>query len=218
MKFLTKYADNSRSDSSVNKWRRKRFKEFIKLIEGLPKPVTILDVGGTENFWMQMGFTDPKEAAITILNSEKIKVTNPALKFVEGDARNLLLFNDKSFDVVFSNSVIEHVGSFEDQKKMGDEVLRVGRKYFIQTPNYYFPMEPHFLFPFFQFLPQSIQVFLLTNFKLGWFEKCAAKTEAVEIIRSIRLLKKNELLILFPEGKLRKEKFLFMTKSFMISG
>ena len=60
-------------------------------------------------------------------------------------------FKDKSFDAVFSNSVIEHVGTFEDQKMMANEVIRVTNFYFIQTPNLYFPIEPHFLVPFFQF-------------------------------------------------------------------
>lgn len=214
MKFLRKYADNSRSDSIANKWRRKRFTEFLSIIDNIPKPVKILDVGGTENFWQQMGFTDYIGVKITILNKEPLTITNPAIKFVRGDACDLSRFNDKSFDVVFSNSVIEHVGSYDDRKKMADEVIRVGKKYFVQTPNYYFPIEPHFLFPFFQFFPEALRIFLVKNFKLGWFEKCGSDEEAKELINSIKLLKKKELLGLFPGADIIKEKFLFLTKSF----
>lgn len=217
MKFLQKYADNTRASSTVNKWRRKRFSEFLKLIENLPRPVTILDVGGTENFWVQMGFTSSTDAEITLLNSEDIATHYPNITFIKGDARNLSAFGDKSFDVVFSNSVIEHVGGPAERKKMADEIQRVGKKYFVQTPNYYFPMEPHFLFPCFQFLPEAIKIFLLKNFSLGWFEKCSNDKEAKEVIDSIQLLKKSELFNLFSGGKLLKEKIFLMTKSYIVT-
>jgi hypothetical protein len=216
LKFLTKYADNTRKDSIVNKWRKKRFSVFTQLIEDLPKPVRILDVGGTENFWIQMGFTDSSLAEIIILNEEKIPISYENFKYIQGDARDLGAYKDDEFDIVFSNSVIEHVGVFSNQKKMADEVVRVGKTYFVQTPNYYFPIEPHFLFPFFQFLPYSIKIFLVRNFKLGWFTKCGTREEAEALIGSVRLLKEKELEKLFSSGKIMKEKFLFLTKSFMV--
>jgi 2-polyprenyl-3-methyl-5-hydroxy-6-metoxy-1,4-benzoquinol methylase len=70
-------------------------------------------------------------------------------------------FQNDEFDIVFSNSVIEHVGSYEEQNLMASEVRRVGKRYFIQTPNLFFPIEPHFLFPFFQFLPLDYRVTLI---------------------------------------------------------
>lgn len=215
MKLLRKYADNSRSDSIVNKWRRKRFAAFLTLIADLPRPVRILDVGGTENFWIQMGFTDNTLADITILNIEPINTTYKNFKFIKGDATDLGRFKDNEFDVVFSNSVIEHVGDISARRKMAAEIHRTGKRYFVQTPNYFFPIEPHFLFPFFQFLPHIIQIYLVMHFRLGWFVKSRSKLEAVELINSIHLLKKREVEELFPDGRIIKEKFLFITKSFM---
>lgn len=215
MKFLQKYADNTKKDSLVNKWRRRRFAVFYEMINGLPKPVKILDSGGTENFWLQMGI-DTNDLDITLLNTEPISTSLKNIHFIKGDARDLSRFRDKEFDVVFSNSVIEHVGRFNEQKKMADEILRTGKQYYVQTPNYYFPVEPHFLFPLFQFLPRGIQRFLVLNFRLGWFEKCKTKMEADEIIESIHLLKENELRKLFPEGKIIKEKLFGLTKSFLV--
>ena len=215
MKFLQKYADNTKKDSIVNKWRRKRFAVFYELIRDIPKPVKILDAGGTENFWVQMD-VDSCEMDITLLNTESISTTLSNIKYIKGDARDLSRFGDNEFDVVFSNSVIEHVGGFDEQKKMADEITRTGKRFYVQTPNYYFPVEPHFLFPLFQFLPRRIQRFLVMNFRMGWFEKCSTKKHADEVIDSIHLLNKKQVRKLFPEGEIVKERLLGLTKSFLI--
>ena len=65
---------------------------------------------------------------------------------------------------------------------------RITKNIFVQTPNKYFPLEPHFLFPFFQFLPLGMQVWLLTHFQLGWYPKYQSKEEAKGAAKSIRLL------------------------------
>lgn len=215
MKFLQKYADNTKKDSIVNKWRRKRFAVFYELIRDIPKPVKILDAGGTENFWVQMGI-DSGDVDITLLNTEPISTTLKNISYIKGDARDLSRFGDNEFDVVFSNSVIEHVGRFDEQKKMADEITRTGKKYYVQTPNYYFLVEPHFLFPLFQFLPRGVQRFLVMKFRMGWFEKCKTKKQADEIIDSIHLLSEEQVRKLFPEGKIVKEKLFGLTKSFLI--
>ena len=71
-------------------------------------------------------------------------------KYVIGDACNLDMLSSKSFDIIYSNSVIEHVGR-ERQKEFANEIMRVGKKYWVQTPYKHFPVEPHFVFPFFQY-------------------------------------------------------------------
>jgi len=185
------------------------------MISDLPKPVKILDVGGTESFWQMMGQAGKEEFQIILVNTEKIETTFPNFRFVQADSRNLSMFSDSEFDIVFSNSVIEHVGGYEEQKKMAGEIMRVGKRYFIQSPNYYFPFEPHFMFPLFQFLPAGIKTFLVANFNMGWYKK-STKKEAEKIVKSISLLKKKELLMLFPGSCIIKERFLFLTKSFIV--
>jgi len=187
------------------------------MLEEIPKPIKILDAGGTENFWMQMDFINLTNVSVTLLNSDNIKTTLPNFSFVKGDARDLNMFKDNEFDVVFSNSVIEHVGNFEEQKKMANEIRRVGKRYFVQTPNYYFPIEPHFLFPFFQFLPVKVKIFLVMQFDMGWFEKCKSAEKASMLISSIRLLKKKKLEELFPFSKIYNEKLFGLTKSHIIT-
>jgi len=164
-----------------------------------------------------MGMDGHDDVFITLLNLTKDDVMLPNVASIIGDARELK-YDDHSFDVVFSNSVIEHVGSHADQRKMAKEVRRVGQRYFIQTPNRYFPLEPHFLFPLFQFLPVIVRVRLLQNFNLGWIQRTPGAAEAREIVESIRLLGKDEFLKLFPDSKLYEEKVFGMTKSFVAYG
>jgi SAM-dependent methyltransferase len=116
-------------------------------------------------------------------------------------------FDTGSFDVVFSNSVIEYVGAFSDQERMASEVLRVGKRYYVQTPNRFFPIEPHFLLPGFQFLPRWMKVAMIQRFALGWYDRAATREEACCLADEIRLLRRGELRRLFPGGKIMEERF-----------
>ncbi len=206
-------ADNRNRNSVATKLRRKRAAFLMSLLAPLQRPIRILDVGGTEQYWKMVDVAED-EIHISLLNLEAIETSLPNCLSISGDARQLK-FEDRSFDVVFSNSVIEHVGSYQDQERMASEVRRVGRRYFVQTPNKYFPIEPHFLFPFFQFLPSSVRVWLLRNFNLGWFPKTSDEAKAREIVESIRLLNRREFVQLFPGAMIYKEKFFGLTKSFI---
>lgn len=215
--MLKKIADNQNERSLAVQFRRKRFALFRSLLSQLTKPIHILDVGGTESYWRTMGVDVGDQIFITLLNLTQGKMALPYVKGMVGDARSIQA-EDSSFDVVFSNSVIEHVGSYQDQLKMATEVQRVGKRYFVQTPNKYFPLEPHFLFPFFQFLPAGVRIKLLQNFSLGWFPRTPDVQKAAEIIESIRLLDKREFVLLFPKAAIYEEKILGMTKSFVAYG
>lgn len=216
LSILKKLADNKRSGSLADRLRKKRFRLFLELIEPIPRPIKIIDVGGTALFWERMGFTGQKDVDITILNIRKDSMGLPGFVTVTGDARQMPQFSDKEFDVAFSNSVIEHVGGFEEQKLMAAEMKRIGKKIFLQTPNRYFPVEPHFLFPFFQFLPPWLKVKLLMNFNLGWYARIRDKKKALDISKSIRLMTKSELRKLFPGANIYEEKFYGIIKSFIV--
>ncbi len=217
--MFRKILDNTDPSSLANKFRRNRFRYFSEFIKDIPLPLTILDVGGTEDFWKQMGFDDRAEYEITILNiDEPANARRGNFIFVKGDAADLSEFADKSFDVVFSNSVIEHIPLHTGRQKMADEITRVGKKYFVQTPSYYFPFEPHFLFPCFQFFPRALQIYMLTKFNMGWFKKCGSKQEAIELLENNSLLTKSKLKGYFTNCRIIKEKFLLLNKSFIAAG
>jgi hypothetical protein len=199
----------------ARKMRKKRIALFESLISQLPRPLNILDVGGEQRFWEIVGLVN-EDARILLYNLSTNEVTYPTLDSMAGDARNMRVFKDKQFQIAFSNSVIEHVGTYAHQHQMADEIQRVGERYFVQTPNRFFPLEPHFLFPFFQFLPVRFRVFLVTHFNIGWRGKISDKQEALQAVKEIRLLTEKELKKLFPGAKIYREKFLGLTKSFIV--
>ncbi|ANE50010.1 class I SAM-dependent methyltransferase [Flavisolibacter tropicus] len=212
MSLVKKVADNSSTASLSHSMRYKRFVYFKSLIDKLNKPVTILDIGGTQEYWINMG-VDSKDIKITLLNLSLQTTTSPNFLSVVGDATNLSEYANRSFDIVFSNSVIEHLFTKENQGRMAREVMRVGKYHFIQTPNYYFPMEPHFLFPGFQFLPKSVRVLLINKFNLGHICRKGNIEDARSIVEEIRLLKTKEMQELFPKSIIWKEKFAGLAKS-----
>jgi SAM-dependent methyltransferase len=215
--MFRRIADNQNPASLATRMRQKRLALFRSLLAGLPREIHILDVGGTEEFWRLGHLPDKKDIKITLLNLEKFPVSLPNVLSVAGDARHIE-FPDSQFDVVFSNSVIEHVGDFTDQEQMAKEVRRVGKRHFIQTPNKYFPIEPHFVFPLYQFLPSFLQIWLLQNFKLGWMGKIPDREKSRRAIASIRLLDRHEFKRLFPQSDIFEEKFFGLTKSFVAHG
>lgn len=215
MSWIRRIADHSEKDSLASRFRQRRFARFRALVNEISGPVRILDVGGTEQFWHDMNFPSAENIHITLLNVEKVPVSMDVFYSVSGDAANMSCFADNEFDIVFSNSTIEHLGSWQNQQNMAAEVQRISERYFIQTPNRYFPIEPHFLFPFFQFLPQSIQVQIALHWTTGWYSKKGDPVAARREVEAIRLLTAKELSTLFPDVVLYREKWLGWTKSFI---
>jgi ubiquinone/menaquinone biosynthesis C-methylase UbiE len=202
--------DNEKSIS--NYYRRKRFAFFNDLIKTVKKPFRILDVGGTQAYWDSMGFSD-KNIQIILLNLGTTAVSSDNFTSVIGDATNLSEYKDNEFDLVFSNSVIEHLFTWENQVKMANEIRRVGKRYFVQTPNLYFPVEPHWVFPFFQFLPRPVKISLTQNFTLGHYPKAITREKSIERVNEVQLLTKQKMQQLFPDGKMYYEIVFGLTKS-----
>ncbi|WP_235114924.1 methyltransferase domain-containing protein [Cyclobacterium qasimii] len=149
------FDESSNSNSLGNQFRQKRMIFFKKELEKLPKPIKILDVGGYEDFWINAGLNDVGSIHITILNLDARETHFQNFTSVDGDATNLSKYGDNTFDIAFSNSVIEHLYNENQQRKMAKEAMRVGKNFYVQTPNKYFIIEPHYLLPYFQFLPKK---------------------------------------------------------------
>ncbi len=221
MKALEKIYDNRQSDSWATNLRNHRLNLFKSLLTTLETPIKILDVGGTLEFWKNSGLIDSdRDIQLTVLNMNPLEVSGEYLniKTFVGDARNMKDFADGEFDVIFSNSVIEHVGDYRDQDLMAREIVRIGKQYFIQTPNLYFPIEPHFVFPLFQFFPRELKFWLVTHFKLGWYERVTDEKAAWELVNEVRLLSKDEFKSIFPNAAIYQEKVFGLTKSFIAYG
>ncbi|HEY1952007.1 MAG TPA: class I SAM-dependent methyltransferase [Gemmatimonadaceae bacterium] len=219
LSILKSLADNSSPDSLATQLRRRRFSFFLSLLSEVQRPVRILDVGGTAEFWQLMGLDKLRDIRITLFNLRANSVAGSMLESVAGDARDLSRYQDKSFDVVFSNSVIEHLGpKFSDQQRMASEIQRVGGRYFVQTPNRYFPLEPHFLVPGFQFMPVSLRTWLLSSFDVGWYKRIPDRAAARREVESVSLLGEGQVRKLFPGARIYRERILGLTKSFVAYG
>ncbi|MBU0724746.1 MAG: class I SAM-dependent methyltransferase [Alphaproteobacteria bacterium] len=135
--------------------------------------------------------------------------------FIVGDARDMHQFNQGAFDIAHSNSVIEHVGLWESMQAMADEVRRVAPAYFIQTPSFWFPLEIHTRFPFFQFLPEPFRLWLLMNRDLGYMKQAADIGEATRLLQETFLLNKSQIQHLFPDASIHTERALGLPKSYI---
>jgi hypothetical protein len=215
LSLLRRIADNTDRDSPAGRARARRFAFFLALMADLPHPVRLLDVGGTPDYWRRMQ-APVDELELTILNRTVDPASDPRL--VQGDARSMPQFESNAFDVVFSNSVIEHVGNRADQRAMAEEVRRVGKRYFVQTPNAWFPLEPHFLVPGFQFLPPRVRSVMIQRFDLGHIPRIPDAATADRYVRSIRLLNEKQLRVFFPDARIHRERIFGLTKSLMAVG
>jgi hypothetical protein len=172
----------------------------------------VLDVGGTAMNWEYLNVR-PK---LVILNTGRERRDAEGVEWVAGDGCSLP-FADGAFDIVFSNSVIEHVGSPERQARFAREVARVGRAYWVQTPNRWFPVEPHLLTPFLHWLPAGGRTWVARRWTVWQFvTRPAADRREFYIehfLNDIRLLSPAGMRRVFPGARLIRERLLGLTKS-----
>lgn len=216
--MIRRLADSDNPNSFANRLRSKRFERFQALVAELPRPVRILDVGGTNEFWESRGWADRDDYQITTLNVFAEEKRHANVNPVAGDATNLVEYADKSFDVVFSNSVIEHLFTLENQRRMAREVQRVGKAYWVQTPNFWFPMEPHFHVPGWQWMPVPARVAMLRRRRCGWRGPCSDPKRAHALVTEVRLLRRGEMKRLFPGAEIMAEWFGGIVKSWTAVG
>ncbi len=196
-------------------FRGRRFIRFLEVCKPRPDD-KIIDIGGTTIFWKNAKLVGRKIDIINIRVKEStvVNINGCEISEIEGDAR-ALPFTDGDYDVVFSNSVIEHVGDWQDQQAFAHEALRLGKILWIQTPAKEFFIEPHFLTCFIHWFPKQIQKKLVRNFSLWGIINRPTQKDVDGIVDEIRLLTHKEMKILFPGCKIYKERFLgFFVKSY----
>ena len=184
-----------------NRFRQKRMRRFLELVQSAGGArFRILDIGGTAAYWHALpGLYGRDDVEITIVNLDQAESDDANLRIRCGNACSLP-FENMAFDVVHSNSVIEHVGGREQMKDMAREVRRLAPRYFVQTPNYWFPIEPHYKLPLVQFLPRSVRLPLMARIGRGFKDY-------------IELIGAREMREFFPDATIERERFLGLTKS-----
>jgi SAM-dependent methyltransferase len=188
-------------------YRRKRFRRFWEAFQLTPQS-RVLDIGGYEYYWSLFD----RLPRVTIVNVEPPASRSEKFEWVIADARRLP-FRDKAFDVAFSNSVIEHVSGPGDREAFSAETVRVGKRYYVQTPSRWFPVEPHLMTPFIHYLPRRVQRKLLRNFTVWGVLVRPTEQGCDDFVRDIRLLTARELRLLFPAAEIWRERTLGIVKS-----
>jgi len=183
--------------------RTKKFELFASIFRPRPED-RVLDIGASGAVFLRYTFEDvyPYPQRITAGGHDVYEVVSarqcypqPAYAVFDGCC---LPFPDKSFDLVFSNAVIEHI-PFR-QKQFADEIMRVGKSWFVTTPNYWYPFESHYHLPFIHFLPLSLQ--REYNRRLGTH---IPKGE----VQHLALLSARQLQRLFPTSRVARVRVTF---------
>ena len=209
--------NHHKKNSFVNQFRQKRFELLKNGIEKLIQKdhFKILDIGGDIQYWKNIGWQHPA-CKIHLLNLYESKVPeNETQQFSSSVGNGLSLeYKKGEVDLIFSNSVIEHVGSYENQQIFAGEVRRVSDKYIVQTPSIWFPLEPHSLIPLFQFLPHPIRALLIMTFNINYFPKAKTYKAAIIVSHSTLMFTHKRFKQLFPEAEIQVERFLGIPKSY----
>jgi Methyltransferase domain len=216
-KLITNYDDTT---SIASRIRRRRIGPLVRLIEAVHAKygyVKVIDIGGTRRYWeiLPKEVLISKKVLITIVNlpGSRVSQDDTHFEFIEDDGCNLSQYENNSFHIVHSNSVIEHVGDWNRMVSFASEVRRLAPNYFVQTPYFWFPLEPHCMTPIFHWLPKPIRVGLVLRFGLGHWKRCITVDEAVRQVEDARLLDKRMFRYLFPDADHITENFFFLPKS-----
>jgi hypothetical protein len=170
----------------------------------------VLDLGGRIEEWARL---EEPPAQLVVVNVETAPPSLPGwARWVVGDACALPDgLNSEKFDLVYSNSVIEHVGGHAQRLAMASVVYQAGRHHWVETPYRYFPLEPHWMFPAFQFLPVRARVAAARRWPLSWSRPQGR--DAVASVLEVELLGKTEMQYYFPDSELLEERAAGWVKS-----
>lgn len=211
------YADSASLEFGFRARRFRLVQDLIEKCLAERDTVRILDIGGTEAYWrIGRDFLERHRGRlrIALVNIDREPVADADLfEASVGDGADPRLLQGETFDLVHSNSVIEHVGDWPRMVQFAENTRRLGRFYYVQTPNYWFPYEPHFRFPGFQYLPKSMRVGLMMRYQLGFFPRVDDRDEARDVVDHHTLISRRQMRRLFGDASVTFEKVAGLNKS-----
>ena len=195
------FVDSSNPRSLAFRLRKRRLQVVLDILQ--PDGHTlVVDVGSYSAFFRQGWPYPDRVIGLDVVWREEFRQRDGLT--VVADVR-ALPFKDRSVDIL-CNSVMEHVGPLKEQQQAASEIVRAGRKYFVQIPHKYFPIDPHyFTIPFFHFLPMAWQRWICRFAGVGFIPR----GDFLEI----HYLTVSQLQMLFPKARILRERFCGLTKS-----
>jgi SAM-dependent methyltransferase len=182
--------------------RRARYQRYLRTMKPQPGE-RLLDVGSGGSW--SLAELDPEALVTGVDLVNRGDFERPNQRFVAADASELP-FDDDSFDLGYSNSLIEHLPT-ERRQAFADELRRVAHRYWVQTPNYWFPIEPHALLPGVQFLPPGAR-------RTAW----RLSPRGVPYEESLHLLSRAEFATHFDDALILEERTGPLVKSLIAVG
>jgi hypothetical protein len=188
----------------------KRSELFRQFLQAFASPIRIIDLGGTVSMWERWGLDKEAGLRIDLVNSFPIDVNGRDLvpatsnfRKVNADVASLRPDDYRQYDLVFSNSMLEHLTSRDLQRSVAQAILTSGRPFFIQVPNKHSLIDPHFahpLAPFFAAWPRSLQARALSLSALGSGSKASSVEHAERRLAYYNPISKRDLVELFSAG------------------
>jgi hypothetical protein len=193
--------------------QRMRARRWQWLREAFPdiESMSVIDLGGRAEAWLR---APVRPAQVHVVNLEVSPGETPSwIRADQANACNLPThISSGRYDLVYSNSVIEHVGGHLQRMRFAEAVHKLADRHWVQTPYRYFPIEPHWLFPGFQFLPLAMRAEVASRWPLV-HTKPGSRDEGLHAVISVELLGRTEMAFYFPGSTLRPERMMGLTKS-----
>ncbi len=220
-KRLARHLSNYDNPHSLgSRLRAKRIGPLLALIDQAylrHGHVNLIDVGGTVRYWniVPSEYLDARRVSITLVNLGTVRqvASHPRFTLVQGDGCDLSAYEDGAFHVAHSNSVIEHVGGALRATKFAHEMKRVAEHYFIQTPDFWCPFEPHCMTPLFHWSPYWLRTWLVQRVALGHWPRARNGAEARALVDSAQLLTRRQFQAMLPEARIIRERVIGLPKS-----
>jgi hypothetical protein len=197
-------------DSFGARYRARRWAWLNAAFPNL-RQMSVVDLGGTADAWLQ---APVRPARVHLLNLETPPADLPG--WMDSDLADACELPGSvlkgPYDLVVSNSVLEHVGGHERRQRFADAVHRLADLHWVQTPYRYFPVEPHWLFPGFQFLPVAARTVVARHWPLVHTPP-ADRAAALRAALGVELVSRTELAFYFPGSEIRSERMAGLVKS-----
>ena len=189
---------------------KNRSRIFRRYIANLPRPLSIIDLGGASDMWKRWGVTELDQLHLTLVNNHHIDKSHqeeaPFGSYIQKQTEDVLTLSPsflRGFDLT----------SREAQLRLAAAIMQSGRPYFIQVPNKKSLVDPHFphpFAPFFASFPMRLRAALLTLHSLGSGNRSPNYQEALKRMRFYTPIGATDLKDIFPEAEIEIERIFGM--------
>jgi hypothetical protein len=206
---VANFIDPDHAGSLTHHCRQRRTDEFTRRFPDLAD-MRVLDLGGTAVSWRVLGL---KARSVTLVNLDHPEDAEDSESWMEVVQADACTGGFGKYDLVFSNSLMEHLGGHARRQQFAEVVRESAPAWWIQTPYRYFPIEPHWIFPLFQFLPFRARLMVCQHWRTLHLSAPKDRAVAAELVSSVELISATEMRTYFPTSEIWFERIAGLPKS-----